>query len=744
VPNLSTADAVKVGSHDVDAVYLGDTEVWSGSDDLSTSSVLSTDGVWSWYSDPRFRCYQGTSRKMYGGFVRANGDIVACELDLDSRVYRETTLSAALEIDDHDNASMVVLSTGKLAFFYCKHPDTTMRVRITSNAESVASFAAEVAGPSNVSTNYVYSNPHRLTGEGTIGRVYLFWRGGSDEPTFASSDDDCATWNAGVKLLSVGGTGTRPYAKYVSDGTGKIHLFCSEGHPRDMAASTCDLFHGYYDAADGYWHKSDGTQTKTMATVRAGTPLTFSDMTKVHDASVTTGGGNGNAWPFSIELDASGHPAVAYSYYVANDDNRYRWARWDGSAWDVSADIVTGVTSLYGTGAVGEPQYAGGICVDSRNTNRVYLSRIVSGKWEMSRWITANDGANWTEETTITSGSTNKNARPFVPANWMAGAPKLVWWYGTYTHYATYNTDVMVSPAITLVEPPPTAPVNSVAPAISGSANTGQTLTCGQGTWLTTPTGTEPDSYTYQWKRNGSAISGETASTYLLVVGDESQSIKCTVTATNEQGSTTADSNTVTPTPGITTFVHDAFTDTEDTVLTAHAPTVAGGAWTACSSYAQTFKIKSNKAAANQGPIDTRHYVNTTPPGAEYAVEADLTVVFSNGLGRSGIFGRGSTNGDDHYFVRWQITGTAVIQLFKVVANAATSLGTWNEVATVGKTINLRLEIRNATKKVFVDGVERISSTDNAITGAGLVGLRSLDSTLTAGVHYDNFKAMTL
>lgn len=86
------------------------------------------------------------------------------------------------------------------------------------------------------------------------------------------------------------------------------------------------------------------------------------------------------------------------------------------------------------------------------------------------------------------------------------------------------------------------APTNTVAPAITGTAQEGQTLTCSTGTWTGSPT------YTYQWKRNGNNITSATNSTYTLVTADVGQSIKCTVTATNVLGSANADSNTVTPT----------------------------------------------------------------------------------------------------------------------------------------------------------------------------------------------------
>ncbi|CAB4142112.1 hypothetical protein UFOVP425_48 [uncultured Caudovirales phage] len=91
------------------------------------------------------------------------------------------------------------------------------------------------------------------------------------------------------------------------------------------------------------------------------------------------------------------------------------------------------------------------------------------------------------------------------------------------------------------------APVNTVAPAITGTAQENQTLTCSQGTWTGTPTIT----YAYQWKRNGSSIIGANTNSYLLGSFDVGQSIKCTVTATNSVGNTNADSNTVTPTSAV-------------------------------------------------------------------------------------------------------------------------------------------------------------------------------------------------
>jgi trimeric autotransporter adhesin len=71
-------------------------------------------------------------------------------------------------------------------------------------------------------------------------------------------------------------------------------------------------------------------------------------------------------------------------------------------------------------------------------------------------------------------------------------------------------------------------PVNSVAPAITGTTTVGQTLTCSQGTWSNTP-----DAYAFQWNRAGSPIAGATANTRVLAAGDATFTLTCTVTATN-------------------------------------------------------------------------------------------------------------------------------------------------------------------------------------------------------------------
>lgn len=90
-------------------------------------------------------------------------------------------------------------------------------------------------------------------------------------------------------------------------------------------------------------------------------------------------------------------------------------------------------------------------------------------------------------------------------------------------------------------------PVNTVAPAVTGTSHVGQTLSTTNGTW----TDDGSPTFTYQWQRdnNGggvySNITGATSSTYMLVSTDDTCNVRCVVTDTDSNGATSANSNSL-------------------------------------------------------------------------------------------------------------------------------------------------------------------------------------------------------
>jgi hypothetical protein len=108
---------------------------------------------------------------------------------------------------------------------------------------------------------------------------------------------------------------------------------------------------------------------------------------------------------------------------------------------------------------------------------------------------------------------------------------------------ATSDLSQAVAPAAEPA-PPPSAlpPTPTTAPAISGLAQEGQTLSASAGTW----NGTQPLTYAYQWRRcdtNGagcSAVSGATTQSYSLTSNDVGVTMRVEVRASNSVGTATA------------------------------------------------------------------------------------------------------------------------------------------------------------------------------------------------------------
>jgi hypothetical protein len=106
------------------------------------------------------------------------------------------------------------------------------------------------------------------------------------------------------------------------------------------------------------------------------------------------------------------------------------------------------------------------------------------------------------------------------------------------------------------------APANTAPPTISGTPTVGQTLMASNGTWTNAPT-----SYAYQWLRcNGGGnacanVANGTQKTYTLVGADAGRTIRVRVTATNADGSASAESAQTAPVTAATSSAAPKNTD---------------------------------------------------------------------------------------------------------------------------------------------------------------------------------------
>jgi hypothetical protein len=174
------------------------------------------------------------------------------------------------------------------------------------------------------------------------------------------------------------------------------------------------------------------------------------------------------------------------------------------------------------------------------------------------------------------------------------------------------------------------APANTVAPAVSGTATFGQTLTSTAGTW----TGTATITYAYQWQRAGVNISGATGSTYVLTLSDVGNAIRCVVTATNTVSSVSANSNATASVAAIAPSAPTIGTATATGSTTANvaftAPASNGGA--TITSYTATSSpggITGTLSQAGSGTI--------TVSGLSGTTSYTFTVTATNSIGTSSV-----------------------------------------------------------------------------------------------------------
>ena len=174
------------------------------------------------------------------------------------------------------------------------------------------------------------------------------------------------------------------------------------------------------------------------------------------------------------------------------------------------------------------------------------------------------------------------------------------------------------------------APVNTVAPAVTGTATVGSTLTTTNGTW----TGSPAPTFTYQWFRSPStSIGGATSSSYVLVIGDRGFGIFCQVTATNSvaPSGVTADSNTtatVTSVPDAPTI--GTATSTGQTTATVAFTQPANNGGSTITSYTATSSPSGITGTLNQAGSGT-----ITVTGLSASTSYTFTVTATNAVGTS-------------------------------------------------------------------------------------------------------------
>ena len=331
--------------------------------------------------------------------------------------------------------------------------------------------------------------------------------------------------------------------------------------------------------------------------------LTTSTVTNVAPVNVTAPSISGTAvqgQTLSVSPGTWTPMPGGYTYqWQSSSDGGTTWSDIGGAtastyqvaAGDLGAEIqvIVTATNAYGsssavsapTGSVGSgAPVAAGQPVVSGSPNRGQVLSAVStwaptGSAYTYQWQSSSDGTTWTD----IAGATGATYQ--VQAGDLGARIRVV--IGASNAFGSGSATSSPVGPITA-----NAPINTAAPAISGGAQRTVTLTATAGSW----TGTAI-TYSYQWQRSAdgttwTSIDNANQPTYAPALGDEGDSVRVLVTATNASGAASAPSagtQTIAPYPPASTA----------------APTVSGAA------------VRGNTLNATQG--------TWTGPGNQYSYQ---------------------------------------------------------------------------------------------------------------------------
>lgn len=399
--------------------------------------TLTADGVWCWFSDPRAIYHRGKKEKIYFGTINSRGDVLIGSKDLNTGAVDSFILHDTLEVDDHNVPAILILPDGKLLAFYNEHNGDVF-LRKSVNPEDISAWEPErLICKSTDEYRYTYTNPVQLSGED--GRIYIIGRKVGPTRSFEHwwqylkySDDEGQTWSEDIIILDNEGRKNPPYLKVATDHQSRIDFLFTDGHPK--IGSDVSVFHMYYE--DGTFHQSDGSPLAGWEQL----PIAIKKVNKVYDAVPAQVRG----WIWDIALK-NGQPYITYARFPSEADHIYHYAYWEDGAW-VDHEIVNSgswMVALRQGDQVREAHYSGGVVLNPRDPSQLFLSRDVSGKFEIEHWELKADNS-WSKKP-VTERSEVNNVRPYVVYHGPEDKVYLMWMNGIYRHYTEYDMGIQMA-----------------------------------------------------------------------------------------------------------------------------------------------------------------------------------------------------------------------------------------------------------------------------------------------------------
>ncbi len=406
-----------------------------------SGNVITTEGAWCWFADPRAMYYEnasGSIKNTYIGYIDIHGNIKATQHNALTGKTHEVLIRSYFQPDDHNNPSFLILPDEHVMIFYSRHTDEAcFYYRISKLPGDITTLGEEKKLVT--ANNTTYPNPYILSDDPN--HIYLAWRGINWHPTIAQlsmpdANDDVQFTKGPYQIVQ--STGARPYAKYVSNGKDRIYLTYSTGHPDNEYPNY--VYFNYIDI-NSFQLKDikgnflgtvgSGVHNVNKTTYPASYPFAMVDMPT-----------NQRDWVWQTALAKDGNPVIAM-VQISNDKNthNYYFAKWTGTEWRKTF-LANGGGKFHQTAGL-ELCYSGGMALDEDNPDIVFCSLPVTGTsgtvFEIKKFVIGETGSIISTEN-ITSNSPLNNVRPYVITGSGKSPYRLIWMHGNYYDWIVSST----------------------------------------------------------------------------------------------------------------------------------------------------------------------------------------------------------------------------------------------------------------------------------------------------------------
>jgi hypothetical protein len=209
------------------------------------------------------------------------------------------------------------------------------------------------------------------------------------------------------------------------------------------------VYHGFIEFEGSKYgvYRSDGTRLGDLSTQATSQyrATDFSTLLRGNAKYPANGLRMTRGWTIDIELDAIGHPYVAYKARVDDSerDHRFFYGRYTRNGWNIH-ELAKAGGCLY----LHENDYTGLVALDPSDPNHLFISANVDPRndgalahYEIFEGTTADGGSTWAWRP-VTFDSSVDNLRPVVPRG-CKGQTALLWMRGKYHSYTNYDTQIV-------------------------------------------------------------------------------------------------------------------------------------------------------------------------------------------------------------------------------------------------------------------------------------------------------------